>query len=72
MSFSIGQNVKWKWGNGWGEGKVDEQFTEDVERTIEGTEVKRNASPDDPAYLIKQDDGSRVLKSHGEIESVGK
>ncbi|MCP4278978.1 MAG: HVA1 family protein, partial [Alteromonas sp.] len=28
---------------------------------------KREASDSDPAYLIEQDDGSKVLKSHSEI-----
>lgn len=61
--------VKWKWGNGWGEGKVVECFTADVTRTIDGTEVIRKATDDEPAYLIEQEDGDQVLKSHTEIET---
>ena len=65
-----GTQIKWKWGNGWGEGQVIEHFTEKVTRTIEGTEVTRNASVDEPAYLIRQEDGDRVLKSYSEIEKI--
>ncbi len=68
--FSEGDSVKWKWSKGWGRGKVAERFTEDVTRSLSGTEVKREASRDEPAYLIEQDDGDRVLKSHSEIEEV--
>lgn len=67
-SYNIGTDVKWKWGNGWGHGTVDERFTEKVTRTIDGSEVTRDASHDEPAYLIKQDDGDRVLKSHSEVQ----
>ncbi len=67
-SFQVGEKVKWKWGEGYGEGKITERFNEKVVRSIDGTEVTRNASDDDPAYLIEQDDGDRVLKSHSEIE----
>lgn len=66
--FNVGDKVKWKWGDGWGQGTVQEKFTEDVSRTIKGTEVKREASEEEPAYKIEQDDGDEVLKSHSEIE----
>lgn len=62
-----GTEVKWKWGDGTAKGEVQEVFHSDVERTINGNEVKREASQDSPAYLIKQDDGSRVLKSSDEV-----
>lgn len=66
--YQKGDRVRWKWGDGHGEGKITERFTEDVTRTIDGNEVTRNASSDEPAYLIEQDDGDRVLKSQSEIE----
>ena len=68
--FTTGDKVKWKWGQGVGEGTVIERFTEKVTRTIGGTEVTRNATEDEPAYLLKQDDGSLVLKSHSEVETT--
>lgn len=69
-SYNIGSQVKWKWGNGYGEGEIAERFTEKVTRTIDGNEVTRDASDDEPAYLIKQDDGDKVLKSHSELEKA--
>ena len=67
MKFRKGQFVEWKWGNGTARGKVEEHFTDRVTRTIKGSEVTRNADADNPAYLIEQDDGDRVLKSQSEL-----
>jgi hypothetical protein len=63
----IGDEVSWSWGNGTGRGTVTERFTSKVTRTIDGSEITRNASDDEPAYLIEQDDGARVLKSTTEL-----
>jgi len=68
--FQINTKVKWSWGNGSAEGKVCSRFTEKVTKTIKGTEVTREASESSPAYLIEQDDGDKVLKSHSELEKV--
>ena len=38
-----------------------------MEKTIAGTEVVRDADEDNPAYLVEQDDGDRVLKSESEL-----
>jgi hypothetical protein len=46
---------------------VADVFTERVTRKIKGKAITRNASRDEPAYLIKQDDGDRVLKSASEL-----
>ena len=70
-SFQVGDKVKWKWGDGFGEGKITERFTDDVTRTIDGTEVKRSATDDEPAFLIEQEDGDRVLKSQSELQKAG-
>ena len=67
MKFQKGQYVEWNWGNGSATGKVTEHFKEKVTRTIDGNAVTRNADEDNPAYLIEQDDGSRVLKSESEL-----
>ncbi len=68
QALRIGSPVKWKWGNGWGEGKITQRFTEKVTRQINGASITRNASQAEPAYLIEQSDGEFVLKSHSEIE----
>ena len=65
--LQVGDRVEWNWGGGTGTGKVVEIFTEDVTRTIKGTEIKRTASSDAPAYLIEQSDGDQVLKSCSEV-----
>ncbi len=63
----VGDRVEWNWGDGTGTGTVTERFTDRVTRTLDGSEITRNASSDEPAYLIEQDDGSRVLKSVTEL-----
>lgn len=62
-----GTRVEWTWGNGTGTGRIVETFTAKVTRTIGGTEVTRNASAEEPAHLVEQEDGSRVLKSASEL-----
>jgi hypothetical protein len=70
QNYSEGTQVQWKWGSGSATGKVVQVFTGDVTKTIKGTDVTRNASPDDPAYLIRQDDGDEVLKGHSEVKKA--
>lgn len=65
--YAKGAEVKWKWGSGWGSGKVEEAFERRVQRTIKGQKIVRNGSPAEPAYLIQQDDGDRVLKLQSEL-----
>ena len=68
--YSEGDKVKWKWGNGWAEGKVVRRYTDKVTLTIKGTDVTREASNDEPAYKIEQEDGGEVLKSGSELEGA--
>ena len=65
-----GDKVTWSWGDGTAKGTISESFTEKVTRTIKGKKITRNASKDEPAYLIEQEDGDRVLKSATEIEKA--
>ena len=69
--YNVGDKVAWNWGNGTGSGKVSEKFTEKVTRKIAGNEITRNADKENPAYLIEQDDGDRVLKSESELKKAG-
>ena len=64
----IGETVEWDWGNGTGSGRIRERFTERVTRKIKGSEITRNATEEDPAFLIEQDDGDRVLKLASELK----
>jgi hypothetical protein len=69
-TFNKGTEVEWNWGPGTATGTVVESYTERVEKTIAGSDITRNADDDNPAYLIEQDDGSQVLKSHSELREV--
>ena len=70
MAFAKGDRVSWKWGAGVGEGEIVERFTPKVTRTLKGVKVTRNGSEAEPAFLIKQDDGARVLKSASELDKA--
>jgi hypothetical protein len=63
-SYSKGTQVRWKWGNGTASGKIVQIFTDDVTKTIKGTDVVRNANSSHPAYLIEQDDGDKVVNGY--------
>lgn len=63
-----GTKVTWEWGNGHATGQVQSKHSESISRTIDGSEVTRNGSSDDPALVIKQDDGQTVLKLESEVE----
>ena len=69
-SFRTSQYVKWKWGNGEGCGQIKERFEREVTRTLQGTEVTKDGDEDNPAYLIKQDDGDEVLKRGSELTAA--
>lgn len=66
-SFAKGARVSWKWGAGVGEGEVIERFERRVSRTIAGKRISRVGSHENPAYLVGQDDGGKVLKKGSEL-----
>ncbi len=68
-SFQSDQYVQWSWGNGTAKGQIKERFEREVTRTLKGSEVTKNGSEDNPAYLIRQEDGDEVLKLGSEIEA---
>ena len=65
-----GTTVKWKWGNGTAEGKVQETYTEKIVKTIAGQKVTRNGESGNKALYIEQEEGSKVLKLESEVERV--
>ena len=65
-----GEKVEWKWGASKAEGKIEKEFDKPVSKTIKGAKVKRNASKEEPAYEIIQENGSKVLKSESELKKV--
>ncbi|MEO0836349.1 MAG: DUF2945 domain-containing protein [Cyanobacteria bacterium J06642_3] len=62
-----GSAVSWDWVQGTAEGKVQEIYREKVTKQIKGSEVTRNGTQDNPAYLIEQEDGTEVLKLRSEL-----
>jgi len=68
--YAEGDAVKWIWGSGYGHGTVQSVFTEKTTRTIDGSEVTRHGSRDDPAYYIRVEDGNNVLKLQSELEKA--
>ena len=65
-----GTTVSWKYGTGTATGKIESVHKEPVTRTIKGAEIHRNGSADDPAFVIVQANGSRVLKLKSEVKPV--
>ena len=65
-----GTKVKWQWGSGSAEGKVEETYTEKITKTIKGTEVTRDGEQGNKALFIAQEDGDTVLKLESEVERV--
>ena len=70
MSYQTGTKVEWDWGNGTGTGKVVKKYTRKITLKIKGSDVTRDASDDDPAYRIEQEDGDEVLKSESELRKA--
>jgi len=67
--YKEGSKVKWNWGSGTAEGKVQSLFEKSTTRKIKGSEVTRNGTKDNPAYYIKQEDGDAVLKLESELKT---
>ncbi|MBV7411074.1 DUF2945 domain-containing protein [Maritimibacter sp. DP1N21-5] len=70
MSFAIGDKVEWDWGTGTARGHVEKRYTWKVTRKLQGSEVTRNGSDDDPALYIETDDGNGVLKLASEVREA--
>ncbi|RYH03901.1 DUF2945 domain-containing protein [Salipiger sp. IMCC34102] len=68
--FSEGDKVKWNWGNGTGTGTVKKVYTQKRTLKIDGNEVTRDASEDEPSLRIEQEDGDEVFKSSTEVEKA--
>lgn len=70
QKFRVNQYVSWNYGGHTAKGQIRESFKEKVTREIKGNSVTRNASEDEPAYLIEQEDGDQVLKSETELSDA--
>lgn len=70
MAYTEGDRVDWDWGDGTASGTISKVYTQKITRTIKGTDVTRNASEEEPAFEITQDDGDTVLKSITEVRKA--
>tara|TARA_A100000171_G_scaffold38361_1_gene37677 strand:+ start:451 stop:942 length:492 start_codon:yes stop_codon:yes gene_type:complete len=70
QKFQVNQYVQWNYGGGTAKGQIKESYKERVTKTIKGNDVTRNASDDEPAYYIEQEDGDHVLKSESELQDA--
>ena len=69
-TYNVGDKVEWDWGDGTATGKVEKTYTQKITRKLDGTEVTRDGSDDDPALYIEQDDGDGVLKLASEVRKA--
>ena len=67
QAYATNTKVEWDWGQGTAQAYVRGVFREKVTRRLQGSEVTREGSEQDPAYLLEQDDGDQVLKLHSEL-----
>ncbi|QNH61237.1 DUF2945 domain-containing protein [Hymenobacter sediminicola] len=65
-----GTTVTWKYGTGTATGKIEETHKESVTRKLQGAEITRHGTPENPAYLIVQENGDRVLKLQSEVKAA--
>lgn len=70
MAHRKGTEVSWSWGQGRAEGTISEVHTERITRTEKGSEIVRNGTDDNPAYVITQDDGTELLKLDSEVQKA--
>jgi hypothetical protein len=62
-----GDTVAWKWASGVAEGTVEAVCPERTEITTKGKTIHRNGTKDDPAVIIVQQNGTKVLKLAHEL-----
>jgi hypothetical protein len=62
-----GDKVHWNWGKSQAEGTIKEKSEKTITKKIKGTEVKRKASKEEPAYIVEQQNGTEVVKSESEL-----
>ncbi|MGL5924641.1 HVA1 family protein [Chroococcidiopsis sp.] len=63
----VGTTVSWKYGSGTATGKVIKVYRDRITLKLGDSEITRNGSEDDPALLIKQENGAKVLKLFSEV-----
>ncbi|MBX3019545.1 MAG: DUF2945 domain-containing protein [Bdellovibrionaceae bacterium] len=67
MPYPKGAKVEWKWLGRAIRGEVLESFAAPVTLEIKGKKIKRNASPEKPAYRVRSEAGNEALKLETEL-----
>ncbi len=67
--FGVGEHVSWRWLRGEAHGMIVESFPCRETRIIKGSRITRIGSEANPAYLIRQANGSEVLKLGSELHA---
>jgi len=62
-TLRVGQVVRWKWGTGYGYGRVSKVHVKPTVLRTKGTRIKRHGSPVKPVYTVTQASGARALKT---------
>jgi hypothetical protein len=65
--FQVGTLVEWKWLGSVIDGVVEEIYFSPIVREIKGKRIKRNGSPEKPAYLVRSEAGNIALKLETEL-----
>jgi hypothetical protein len=71
-AFRIGARVQWKWLGGLVNGKIKKIYLKPVIRVIKNKSIKRNGSPEKPAYLVQSEAGNYALKLQTELVKAPK
>lgn len=70
--YKKGQRVSWSYGEGRGSGTIISIHTKPVTKTIDGSEITRNGTEENPAVYINSDNGNNVLKLASELRLLKK
>lgn len=65
-----GSTVTWKYGTGTASGKIEEVHKESVTKKIKGSDITRNGTADNPAFVIVQENGDKVVKLQSEVSAA--
>lgn len=65
-----GTQVSWKYGTGSATGKIESVHQESITRKLKGHDITRHGSADDPALVIVQENGDKVVKLQSEVKAA--
>ncbi|GAB2475062.1 hypothetical protein GCM10011375_23770 [Hymenobacter qilianensis] len=65
-----GTTVTWKYGTGTASGKIEEVHKESITKKIKGSDITRNGTADNPAFVIVQENGDKVVKLQSEVTAA--